>query len=495
MHEPLQTAYLPINLRVADRLCLVVGGGRVALRKCTSLLAAGARVRLVSPERCPEFSPLLAAHPIEAIQRPFAQHDLHAVTLVFACTDDRAVNRHILAACRQAKILCSCVDGNWADSDFTSPAVTRHGGLTLTVSTGGRSCRHAKLVKDSLARHMESIETADLLVAGTDHRYLDLAQREPFHLAGARLERVGGMLMQLFGVHEFMLLNTCNRVEIMAVASHATAASGLLCHALGFDRLPEDRYYQLAGAEAWEHSALVCAGMLSQTPGENPIAGQMKAALALARKRGWAAGMLQEWMDSALHTSKHIKHDVVPDIPVREIEDLALAALARHAAREPVKNLIVVGSGMVGRALVAAAVRSVPQIVWCYHRHRPALPDAGPGQIALCPMSKLADRLPAASAVICAVEAKGYVLDHTHADRFAPNRETLLIDLGVPRNIDPTLGHASQNLERIDMETLKQADANRQQALAPYIRRCRGIIHAHRAQYEKLMESFQGANP
>ncbi len=110
-------------------------------------------------------------------------------------------------------------------------------------------------------------------------------------------------------------------------------------------------------------------------------------------------------------------------------------------------------------------------------------------------MSELDDRLPAANAVICAVEAQGYVLDHTHAPRF--NRETpvLLIDLGVPRNIDPALGHASRNLKRIDMETLKQADEDRQQGLEPYILRCRGIIHAHRAQHEKLMESFQGANP
>lgn len=485
---------MPINLRVADRLCLVVGGGRVALRKCISLQAAGAQVRLVSPSACPGVRQMAATHQIEYIERPFERHDINHVFLVFACTHDHRLNRCVLTECRKAGILCSCVDGNWPQSDFTSPAVTRREGLTLTVSTGGQSCRRARLVKDSLARHMESIETADLVVAGTDQRFLRLEEREPFHLAGPRLERIGSMLMQLLGVHEFMLLNTCNRIELLAVASHATTSSGMLCHALGFDRLPSDRYYQAEGAAAWEHSALVCAGMLSQTPGESHIAGQMKNALSAARKRGWAAGMMQEWMASALHMSKHIKNEVVPDIPVWEIEDLALDSLDRHGVSASGHTILIIGSGAIGQALVARTVETVDHIIWCYHRQQPEIPKTWANRVSVHPLHALGSCLNDADAVVSAVEAPHYVLGREHASLFKRGKAVLLIDLGVPRNIDPALADEAGTRKRLDLETLKQENNSRQREMNPYILRCRDIIHAHREQYEKLMQHFQGSN-
>ncbi len=486
---------LPVNLLIENRLGVVVGGGKVALRKCQSLMAAGARVRVVSPELCPELERLVAEKDaVTYRERPFKTADIQDAALVFACANDRSVNLHVLEHCRNAGIICSCVDGNWVRSDFTSPAVTRHGGLTLTVSTGGQSCRRAKLIKQSLARHIESIETADLVVAGTDHRYLSLEAREPFHLGGPRLERTGAMLMQLLGVHEFMLLNTCNRVEIVAVVSHATAAGGLLCHALGFDRLPEKKFYQLEGLAAWEHSALVCAGILSQTPGENHVAAQMKQALAYAIKKGWAAGMLQEWMASALHISKHMKNDVVPDIPVFEIEDLAMLSLNEFNQGIQNKTVLIIGSGMVGRSLAGLAVQAGARIIWCYHRHPPKIPAGWSGSVALYPFQKIKDRLKQADAVVCAAEAPGYVLHGDHVPFFDNKKKIMLIDLGVPRNIAPVLARHDSRIKIMDMEALKHAYGAKRGELDCYINRCQTIAHAHREHYEKLMQSFQGRN-
>ena len=489
-----QTKALPVNLLLEGRLCLVVGGGKVALRKCGSLLAAGAQVRVVSPAVGLELEKLAAERKLELVARPFKPADIKNAALVFACTDKRTVNRRILDACRKARVLCSCVDGNWSQSDFTSPAVTSHAGLTLAVSTGGQSCRRAKLVKESLARHIESMETADLVVAGTDHRFLGLQEREPFHLAGARLERVGTMLMQLWGVHEFVLLNTCNRIEILAVASRPVIKAGILCHALGFDRLHKDKYYQLEGPAAWEHSALVCAGMFSQTPGENHIAAQMKEALSFSVAQGWAGGMLQEWLASALHMSKHIKNDVVPEIPVCEIEDLALLALKEQYRGLQNKTIMLIGSGMVGRGLAAGALRSGAKVLWCYHRNKPELPPEWSGHVKLCTFSAIKSRLKTADAVVCAVEAAGFVLHGGHAPCFNSEKQVTLIDLGVPRNIDPALAQTAGSLKIIDIEKLKHTYGGKQADIKKYTARCRKIVHAHREHYDRLMESFQGGN-
>jgi len=55
----------------------------------------------------------------------------------------------------------------------------------------GRSCRQARLVKENLHRHIETLETADLLVLGMSHEQLSVQEREPYHLVGGELDRVG----------------------------------------------------------------------------------------------------------------------------------------------------------------------------------------------------------------------------------------------------------------------------------------------------------------
>ena len=102
-----------------------------------------------------------------------------------------------------------------------------------------------------------------------------------------RLEQAGFMIMQLWGIHEFMILNTCNRVEVITVVSEETAKNGILRHIMGFTHFKEDKYYLKTDRAAFEHLCLVTGGMLSQTPGENHITAQMKEALEQSKTRGW----------------------------------------------------------------------------------------------------------------------------------------------------------------------------------------------------------------
>ncbi len=233
---------LPVNLFLAGRPCLVVGGGKVAWRKIQLLLEAGAEVAAVSPEVCPEVGELIEQGLITHTVRPFEAHDIDDATLVYAAANSRGVNRNVLECCREKGILCCCVDGNWSKSDFTTPAITRYNQLTLSVSSGGNDCRQSKMVKNSLARHLKMMEAANLVIVGTDHNHLTVEEREPYHLTGPRFERGGFMIMQLWGIHEFMILNTCNRVEVIAVVSDETEKNGILRHVMGFTALKEDKF-------------------------------------------------------------------------------------------------------------------------------------------------------------------------------------------------------------------------------------------------------------
>lgn len=148
---------LPASLLVGGRPCLVVGGGAIAARKVGHLLDARARVTVVSPEAVPELAALARARRIRHRARVFEAADVEGQSAVFAVTDSAAVNRRVLQACRRHGILCSAADANWPDGDFVTPAICRRAGLTVTVSTGGRSCRLARIVKDRLAQVLDEI--------------------------------------------------------------------------------------------------------------------------------------------------------------------------------------------------------------------------------------------------------------------------------------------------------------------------------------------------
>jgi glutamyl-tRNA reductase len=338
------------------------------------------------------------------------------------------------------------------------------------------------------------VETADLVVVGTDHHHMDIEEREPFHLAGPRFERIGWMIMQLWGIHEFMILNTCNRVELIAVASRETSTNGILRHLLGFDKLKPEKFYLKHGAEAYEHLCLVSAGMLSQTPGESHIAAQIKEALADAQQRGWAGSMMQEWVSSLLHVSKHIQAEVAPLLRKEEIEGLTLKYLEAHIPDLPEKTLMILGAGMIGQGLVRAALPKVGKIIWCYHINCPELSGEWKNSVELCTFNSIKDRLGEADIIISATEAPGHVLHSGHAPFLDQEKKIVLIDLGMPRNIEPGLSALSPELSLIDLDGLKHWHRRENPEMENIFNHCSRIIGDHQEQYERIIKSFQGGN-
>lgn len=148
---------LPVCLLVAGRPCLVVGGGQIATRKVGHLLDAEANVTVVGTSMTAALQALARSGKIRVTKRAFAESDVKGKYLVFATTDSEAVNRRVLAACRKRDVLCSAADSNWPEGDFVMPAICRKNGLVVTVSTGGRSCRQARIVKDRIAQLLASL--------------------------------------------------------------------------------------------------------------------------------------------------------------------------------------------------------------------------------------------------------------------------------------------------------------------------------------------------
>jgi len=147
----------PIALLAEGRKCVVAGGGKVAAQKVSILLDAGASVTVISPELDETLTSLVEADRVTHVARAIERGDVQDAFIVFAATDDEQANSTVLNACRERGILCCRVDGGWAEGDFVTPATIRNGDLTVSVSTGGRSCRRAQQVKNGLKQWLESV--------------------------------------------------------------------------------------------------------------------------------------------------------------------------------------------------------------------------------------------------------------------------------------------------------------------------------------------------
>jgi precorrin-2 dehydrogenase/sirohydrochlorin ferrochelatase len=136
-----------IELNLEGKNVLVVGGGRIALRKVKTLLPTGARITVVAPQFDPEF----AAIPSLVLKnRPYEPLDLRGIFMVFICTDQPAVNAQVSNDARARRILVNNAC-DYLDGDFIVPARMDFGeNIAVTVSTQGRAPSLAKKLKQKI---------------------------------------------------------------------------------------------------------------------------------------------------------------------------------------------------------------------------------------------------------------------------------------------------------------------------------------------------------
>ena len=482
---------LPLSFFIDGKEVLVVGGGKIATRKVRNLLAADGCVKVVSPDISADLQGLVASGCVNWEERRFKAADVSGMLLAFAATDDPAVNRQVLNACHEAGVICSSVDHAWPDGDFLTPATYRQDGLVVSVTSGGQSCRRSRTIRDALARHVQALGNANLFILGISHDQLAVKDLESYFLSESARQDLGEMLNRILGIHEFLILQTCNRLEVWGVGVLDAPARSLLLALLKFDRLERTQYYIKQGFDAFVHTALVVSGFLSQSLGENQIVSQVKKALINADEACWARGIVKEWVSHSLHISKAIRTATSDFVIQDETEDACIRYLDGVGVLGGDDGLLLVGSGMLGKSIAEKLIGLNIPFHWCYHSKHPELDGEQGDGVTLLPFDALAECFEKVQTIICATSADEYIIRKDHASFFSSDKHLLIVDLAVPRNVDPLIVDVLPDVALVDIGGLKSdnkkdaVDAQKAVAVAGK------IVEDRKGLYEEIVNSLK----
>lgn len=149
--------YYPLFLNLKGRPVAVIGGGAVAERKIATLLKAGAAVTVISPTLTSRLVRWEAEKRIIALRRSYRRGDLGRAALVFAATDHSVVNEAVAREAKRKRIPFNLADRGASDG-FIVPAVFSSGGMTIAVSSGGKSPALAKQIRNYLKDRLNAEE-------------------------------------------------------------------------------------------------------------------------------------------------------------------------------------------------------------------------------------------------------------------------------------------------------------------------------------------------
>lgn len=149
--RPAQPVYPVMLTNLTGVPVVVVGGGVVAARKVTGLLAAQASITVIAPELGEELRALYEQEAFTWQPRAYQSGDLNGARLAFAATNVRGVNAQVAVDAARDHILCNVADDPTA-GDFHVPAVHRADGMVIAVSSSGQSPRRATSLRNRIAQ-------------------------------------------------------------------------------------------------------------------------------------------------------------------------------------------------------------------------------------------------------------------------------------------------------------------------------------------------------
>jgi len=349
------------------------------------------------------------------------------------------------------------------------------------------------------------MNTAGFFVLGASHHTAPIEIRERLALDAEAAAALHANLAGVAALKEITLLNTCNRIEFYGVGadpSAATAVEAAFCSLRSFDREAFSRFrLRLDGRQAVGHLLSVASGLDSQMLGETEIFGQVKAAYSEAQMRGFTGPVLNRIFQKAFQAAKHVRTQTAITTGQVSVANVAVELALTIFGAVASTRVLILGAGEIGEKTARAfRSRGAAELALASRSERAGAIAADLGARAYS-FEERAAILGDFDIVVCSTAAGAAIVDAamvSAAMRRRPARPLFLIDLAMPRDVDPAVA-GLENVFLYNLDDLaKIADENRA-ARAAEIGRCREILEQRAdalwAQIEARLPNEAGPGP
>lgn len=286
----------------------------------------------------------------------------------------------------------------------------------------------------------------NLLAVGISHHTASVEVREKMWLSEEETRRALGRLKERF-FSECTLVSTCNRTELYGIVSSGSTAdaTSLSQFLIDFKNASEfvrpDHFRGLTAGHAVHHLFRVASGSDSLVIGDIQILGQVKEAFQLSREQQVLGPVLTRLMESALHVGKRVRTETSICEGAISVSYAAVELAGKIFADLSKKSALLIGAGETGeltmKHLLGRGIGHL-KIVNRTREKAEALVAALGGTVV--DYASLMEALPSVDIVIASVSSPAYILGPADVQRVMRQRShnpLILIDIGVPRNVDP----------------------------------------------------------
>ncbi len=271
-----------------------------------------------------------------------------------------------------------------------------------------------------------------------------------------------GTLLDAFsraGAPEAFVLSTCHRTEFYLAGPPSTDLGAIVSRVLdgvvgnGAVREPE-YWYEHGDDDAVRHLFRVASGLDSMVLGEPEILGQVKTAMQTAREAGSAGTFLNEVFHRCLHVAKRVRTDTSIGVGSVSLASATHGVLRSHLGELRGRRVLLFGTGDIAEQVAQYLGADMGAGLTVLSRTS-ARSEALAAQVGAdaCDASEKAGMLAKVDAVVCASSGPGHLVTADDVRNLLVDREApmIIVDLGHPRNVDPTIGDmANATLYGID---------------------------------------------
>lgn len=300
-----------------------------------------------------------------------------------------------------------------------------------------------------------------VLVVGLNHNSAPLQIREQLHFSEEEKKLLEIKLTSSLGISECVVLSTCNRTEIYAVTDSPYLAEGmiknhLLQKAAKHSKNAAKSLYAKVNDEAVTHLFTVVCGLDSLVVGETQILGQVKEAFFQSQKDGCTGTLFNRLFKQAITIGKRAHTITGIGKQAVSVSYAAIQLLKQHITHLDQKKTLIIGAGEMSK-LAAKHLQSegCTKLIFANRTFDRAQELAGLFDGSACPLEDSFGLMEKVDIVICSVSKRDYLLRSADVhDLIAKRKRPLyLIDLGVPRNVDPEIS-GFENVHLYDVDHL-----------------------------------------